>query len=223
MFAITRSRCGTGNQSQYTDATRRINDIMMTLKAPFPWFGGKASIAPLVWERFGVVSNYVGYCLVDKIDLVMLHCVNETCMGTLRIDRPSNKSDQVYWDYISGQSTFSRTSKQSNYWRENTSRLLDSFSCFIGTTANLFYLGNRRRFKLAIAGAFLDFATSKNINESHGWWRRHTWLYSNTGTSSEMVRTAKRSFLSSWANSWNEGQNTFNGISAQNKCGRKRS
>jgi hypothetical protein len=30
-----------------------------TLKAPFPWFGGKASIAPLVWERFGTASNYV--------------------------------------------------------------------------------------------------------------------------------------------------------------------
>ena len=32
---------------------------MSTLKAPFPWFGGKASIAPLVWERFGTASNYV--------------------------------------------------------------------------------------------------------------------------------------------------------------------
>lgn len=29
------------------------------LKAPFPWFGGKSIVAPLVWERFGDVRNYV--------------------------------------------------------------------------------------------------------------------------------------------------------------------
>ena len=30
------------------------------LRAPFPWFGGKASVAHLVWERFGAdVANYV--------------------------------------------------------------------------------------------------------------------------------------------------------------------
>lgn len=29
------------------------------LKAPFPWFGGKSSIASVVWERFGNVANYV--------------------------------------------------------------------------------------------------------------------------------------------------------------------
>lgn len=29
------------------------------LRAPFPWFGGKRRIAPLVWERFGNVPNYV--------------------------------------------------------------------------------------------------------------------------------------------------------------------
>jgi hypothetical protein len=29
------------------------------LKAPFPWFGGKASVASLVWERFGNVRNFV--------------------------------------------------------------------------------------------------------------------------------------------------------------------
>ncbi len=29
------------------------------LKAPFPWFGGKSRAAPLVWERFGEVRNYV--------------------------------------------------------------------------------------------------------------------------------------------------------------------
>lgn len=31
----------------------------MTLKAPFPWFGGKRRVAHLVWERFGDVPNYV--------------------------------------------------------------------------------------------------------------------------------------------------------------------
>jgi hypothetical protein len=29
------------------------------LAAPFPWFGGKSRVAPLVWERFGDVANYV--------------------------------------------------------------------------------------------------------------------------------------------------------------------
>lgn len=32
---------------------------MSTLRAPFPWFGGKRRVAPVVWERFGDVSNYV--------------------------------------------------------------------------------------------------------------------------------------------------------------------
>jgi len=30
-----------------------------TLKAPFPWFGGKSRVAADVWERFGDVPNYV--------------------------------------------------------------------------------------------------------------------------------------------------------------------
>ena len=29
------------------------------LTAPFPWFGGKSRVAPLVWERLGEVNNYV--------------------------------------------------------------------------------------------------------------------------------------------------------------------
>lgn len=29
------------------------------LRAPFPYFGGKSKVAPLVWERFGAVQNYV--------------------------------------------------------------------------------------------------------------------------------------------------------------------
>ncbi len=41
-----------------------------TLKAPFPYFGGKSSIAPRVWQAFGDVKNYVepffggGACLL---------------------------------------------------------------------------------------------------------------------------------------------------------------
>ena len=31
----------------------------MSLKSPFPWFGGKSKVASLVWERFGDVQNYV--------------------------------------------------------------------------------------------------------------------------------------------------------------------
>jgi site-specific DNA-adenine methylase len=31
----------------------------MTLKAPFPWFGGKSRAAHLIWERLGDVPNYV--------------------------------------------------------------------------------------------------------------------------------------------------------------------
>lgn len=30
-----------------------------TLKAPFPWFGGKSRVVDLVWSRFGNVANYV--------------------------------------------------------------------------------------------------------------------------------------------------------------------
>jgi hypothetical protein len=29
------------------------------LKAPFPWFGGKSAIAPLLWAKFGAIRNYV--------------------------------------------------------------------------------------------------------------------------------------------------------------------
>jgi len=29
------------------------------LKAPFPWFGGKSRVAPIVWDRFGDVANYI--------------------------------------------------------------------------------------------------------------------------------------------------------------------
>lgn len=29
------------------------------LKSPFPYFGGKSKVAPLIWKRFGSVRNYV--------------------------------------------------------------------------------------------------------------------------------------------------------------------
>jgi DNA adenine methylase len=29
------------------------------LKAPFPWFGGKSKVAPLVWQRLGDVDNFI--------------------------------------------------------------------------------------------------------------------------------------------------------------------
>ena len=31
----------------------------MTLRAPYPYFGGKSRAAHLIWERFGDVANYV--------------------------------------------------------------------------------------------------------------------------------------------------------------------
>jgi site-specific DNA-adenine methylase len=31
----------------------------MQLRSPYPWFGGKGKVAPLIWRRFGVVRNYV--------------------------------------------------------------------------------------------------------------------------------------------------------------------
>ncbi len=32
--------------------------VVATLKAPFPWFGGKSRVAPLVWSYLGNVPNY---------------------------------------------------------------------------------------------------------------------------------------------------------------------
>ena len=32
---------------------------MAALDAPFPWFGGKSKVAPIVWRAFGSVQNYV--------------------------------------------------------------------------------------------------------------------------------------------------------------------
>lgn len=40
------------------------------LKAPFPWFGGKSRVAPIVWDRFGDVPNYVEPFLYHHGDLL---------------------------------------------------------------------------------------------------------------------------------------------------------
>lgn len=34
-------------------------EVAPALRAPFPWFGGKSRVAPIVWQRFGDVRNYV--------------------------------------------------------------------------------------------------------------------------------------------------------------------
>jgi DNA adenine methylase len=38
---------------------RSREEARVTLRAPFPWFGGKRRVAHVVWERFGEVPNYV--------------------------------------------------------------------------------------------------------------------------------------------------------------------
>lgn len=36
-----------------------VGGVTETLKSPYPYFGGKARVAPLIWERFGDVDNLV--------------------------------------------------------------------------------------------------------------------------------------------------------------------
>lgn len=49
-----------GRCAWFCDHFSRHNGFFMhILKAPFPWFGGKSRVVPLVWERFGDVPNYV--------------------------------------------------------------------------------------------------------------------------------------------------------------------
>jgi hypothetical protein len=36
-----------------------LESLMASLKAPFPYFGGKSKVGPLIWDRFGRVANYV--------------------------------------------------------------------------------------------------------------------------------------------------------------------
>jgi len=53
------------------------------MKAPFPWFGGKSTVADLVWRRFGDVTNYVepffgsGAVLLDRPPFTGTETVND--------------------------------------------------------------------------------------------------------------------------------------------------
>ena len=53
------------------------------LSAPFPWFSGKSRVAPIVWERFGKVDNYVepffgsGAVLLARPDPTGVETVND--------------------------------------------------------------------------------------------------------------------------------------------------
>ena len=56
---------------------------MPKLKAPFPWFGGKSQVAPLVWQALGDVKNYVepffgsGAVLLGRPHLPHVEIVND--------------------------------------------------------------------------------------------------------------------------------------------------
>jgi len=53
------------------------------LDAPFPWFGGKSRVAPLVWEAFGDVRNYVepffgsGAVLLGRTNVAGIETIND--------------------------------------------------------------------------------------------------------------------------------------------------
>jgi DNA adenine methylase len=69
----------------------------MTLKAPFPYFGGKGQIASLVWERFGDVPN-----LVDPF----------FGSGAVLLARPD---DHQWWDRT--ETVNDLDGNISNFWR----------------------------------------------------------------------------------------------------------
>ena len=56
---------------------------MESLKAPFPWFGGKSRVAHVVWDRFGEVKNYVepfygsGAVLLGRPNAIGTETVND--------------------------------------------------------------------------------------------------------------------------------------------------
>ena len=47
-------QCGTKGA-----AARKSTTPLLPIKTPFPYTGGKSSVAPEVWRRFGDVKNYV--------------------------------------------------------------------------------------------------------------------------------------------------------------------
>ena len=71
------------------------------MKAPFPWFGGKARVASWVWEALGDVDNYVEWmgqaqCLgwrpVRLVALLVLHRVRLLAATKPAIARSLNAS-----------------------------------------------------------------------------------------------------------------------------------
>ena len=60
-----------------------LAEVSLPIKAPFPWFGGKALVAGLLWERFGNVPNYVepffgsGAVLLNRQDKPGIETVND--------------------------------------------------------------------------------------------------------------------------------------------------
>jgi DNA adenine methylase len=57
----------------------------MSVQAPFPWFGGKSKVAPVIWERFGKVENYVepffgsGAVLLARPNPAGVETINDAC------------------------------------------------------------------------------------------------------------------------------------------------
>lgn len=65
------------------DIVRERRMTPVKLKAPFPYFGGKSRVAPLIWSRFGNVANYVepffgsGAVLLNRPHLPQTETVND--------------------------------------------------------------------------------------------------------------------------------------------------
>ena len=56
------SRCWLPKMNDVMECNNPITPLyppIKKLRAPFPYFGGKSRIAPLIWEKFGKVENYV--------------------------------------------------------------------------------------------------------------------------------------------------------------------
>ena len=59
------------------------DSLDLIFKAPFPWFGGKARVARLVWKRFGAVQSYVepffgsGAMLLNRPSVEGVETVND--------------------------------------------------------------------------------------------------------------------------------------------------
>lgn len=67
------------------------------LKAPFPWFGGKSTVASLVWERLGKPKNYVEPFFGS---------------GAMLLARPDWSPDQNWIETVNDKDGFI-----SNFWR----------------------------------------------------------------------------------------------------------